>query len=344
MDPSTLTRTIDSDSNSKCILFTNKYNGPPSICINVLIQQKGITAKARALVDSGATGVLIDNEFAKAKGFRITPLARPILVINIDGTKNNLGDITETCQVLLSISGKEGHHLETITFYLTNLGQDNLILGTDWLRLHNPDVNWQTNHITLSRCPTTCFSNPILQIQGIDTFTTQLDFAEEEQIDNQEWISEGLQVFKMTIATKLAMDAPKRDKLDLVPKEYQSFAKVFDEPSSRRFPKTHPWDHAIDLKPDAKPYAGKAYSLDNHQKEALRTFISENLAKGYIRPSTSPWAAPFFFVDKKDGKLRPCQDYRRLNEQTILNKYPLPLIPELIDKLKGAKIFTKLDL
>jgi len=233
MDPSTLTRTIDSDSNSKCISFTNKYNGSPSICINVLIQQKGITAKARALVDSGATGVLIDNEFAKAKGFRITPLARPILVINIDGTKNNLGDITETCQVLLSISGKEGHHSEPITFYLTNLGQDNLILGTDWLRLHNPDVDWQTDQITLSRCPTTCFSNPVLQIQGIDTFTTQLDFAEENQIDNQEWVSEGLLAFKTTIATKLAMDAPKRDKLELVPKEYQSFTKVFDEPSSR---------------------------------------------------------------------------------------------------------------
>jgi len=84
--------------------------------------------------------------------------------------------------------------------------------------------------------------------------------------------------------------------------------------------------------------------LDNHQKEVLWTFISENLDKGYIRPSTSPLAAPFFFVRKKDSKLHPCQDYRHLNEQMIPNKYPLPLIPELIDKLKGAKIFTKLDL
>jgi len=93
-----------------------------------------------------------------------------------------------------------------------------------------------------------------------------------------------------------------------------------------------------------KPYAGKAYSLDNHQKEVLRTFISENLDKGYIQLSTSPWVAPFFFIRKKDGKLHPCQDYRHLNEQTVRNKYPLPLIPELINKLKGAKIFTKLDL
>ncbi len=64
---------------------------------------------------------------------------------------------------------------------------------------------------------------------------------------------------------------------------------------------------------------------------------------GRIRPSKSPFASPFFFVKKKDGTLRPVQDYRKLNEMTIKNRYPLPLISELIDKLRGAKYFTKLD-
>src|SRR5882724_11470536 len=162
---------MDSDSNSttKCISFTNKYNGSPSICLKVLVQQKGITAKTQALVDSRATGVLINTKFTKNKGFMITPLTRSIPVTNIDGTKNKTGDITATCQVLLSIMGKEGHHSEPITFYLANLGQEDLILGTDWLRLHNPDVNWQTDQIMLSRCPKTCFSHPTLMIQGIST-------------------------------------------------------------------------------------------------------------------------------------------------------------------------------
>jgi len=105
---------------------------------------------------------------------------------------------------------------------------------------------------------------------------------EEEETEDTQWIPEGMNVFKTTIATKLAQNTPKRMGIDLVPKEYQSFAKVFDEPSSRQFPKACQWDHAIDLKPDVKPYAGKAYSLDNNQKEALRMFISENLDKGYI--------------------------------------------------------------
>jgi hypothetical protein len=73
-------------------------------------------------------------------------------------------------------------------------------------------------------------------------------------------------------------------------------------------------------------------------------FLEENLKKGYIRPSQSPMASPFFFVGKKDGGMRPCQDYRYLNEGTVKNAYPLPLISELMDQLKGATIFTKMDL
>jgi len=132
-DPS-ITQTMDSDSNSttKCISFTNKYNSSPSIRLEVLVQQKGITAKTQALVDSGATRVLINTRFAKNKGFMTTPLAQPIPVTNIDGMRNRTGDIMAICQVLLSITGKEGHHLEPIIFYLANLGQEDLILGTDW--------------------------------------------------------------------------------------------------------------------------------------------------------------------------------------------------------------------
>jgi len=86
------------------------------------------------------------------------------------------------------------------------------------------------------------------------------------------------------------------------------------------------------------------YRLTPKEADALKEYISEHLRKGYIRPSKSPMACPFFFVDKKDGKLRPVQDYRTLNEITIKNAAPLPLIPELIDKLHGARYFTKLDI
>ena len=83
--------------------------------------------------------------------------------------------------------------------------------------------------------------------------------------------------------------------------------------------------------------------LTGDEQKALEEFLDKNLCTKRIRPSKSPMALPFFFVKKKDGKLWPIQDYRKLNEMTIKNRYPLPLIKELVDHLKGSKIFTKLD-
>ena len=97
------------------------------------------------------------------------------------------------------------------------------------------------------------------------------------------------------------------------------------------------------MKPDFEPKSFKNYNLTPAEQIELDNFLKENLEKGYIRKSESPMASPFFFVKKKDGKLRPCQDYQFLNEWTIKNAYPLPLISEIMDKLKGAKYFTKLD-
>jgi hypothetical protein len=76
----------------------------------------------------------------------------------------------------------------------------------------------------------------------------------------------------------------------------------------------------------------------------LKKQIDKLLEKGYIRPSTSPWAAPVLFVEKKDGTKRMCIDYRSLNEVTIKNKYPLPRIEDLFDQLRGASVFSKIDL
>ena len=100
----------------------------------------------------------------------------------------------------------------------------------------------------------------------------------------------------------------------------------------------------IDLKPGApSTLPGKVYSLTQSEQQALQEFVKEHLAKGYIRPSKSPYAAPFFFIKKKDGKLQPVQDYHKVNEWTIRNRYPLPLIPELINRVKGATLFSKFD-
>ena len=88
----------------------------------------------------------------------------------------------------------------------------------------------------------------------------------------------------------------------------------------------------------------KTYPLGEGQQKLLDEFIANHLKKGYIHQSNSPYASPFFFVSKKDGKQCPVQDYCQLNELTIHNNYPLPLIKELIRQLVGKEWFTKFDI
>jgi hypothetical protein len=76
----------------------------------------------------------------------------------------------------------------------------------------------------------------------------------------------------------------------------------------------------------------------------LRSFVKEHTKRGTIRPSKSPYKAQFFYIQKKDGKLRPVQDYRPVNQWTICNTYPLPLIPELINHLSRCSLYTKFDI
>ena len=100
----------------------------------------------------------------------------------------------------------------------------------------------------------------------------------------------------------------------------------------------------IDLIPGTGPIAKRPYRIPPQELEELKKQIRELQAQGFIRPSSSPWGAPVLFVEKKDGTLRMCVDYRSLNEVTIKNKYPLPMINDLFDQLEGATVFSKIDL
>jgi len=130
---------------------------------------------------------------------------------------------------------------------------------------------------------------------------------------------------------------------ELVPPAYHKYLKVFSEQAANRLPERKAWEHKIDMKPDFIPKSSKIYPLNPEEEWLTKEFIDEHLAKGTIRKSTSPQASPFFFVNKKDRKKLPCQDYRYVNGGTIKNAYPLPLVSDLLDNLKGAKHFTKFD-
>nr|KYP43121.1 Transposon Ty3-I Gag-Pol polyprotein [Cajanus cajan] len=100
----------------------------------------------------------------------------------------------------------------------------------------------------------------------------------------------------------------------------------------------------IDLIPGAGPMSISPYRMAPGELSELKKQVEELLEKQMIRPSVSPWGAPVLLVKKKDGGVRLCVDYRQLNKLTIKNKYPLPRIDDLMDQLRGASIFSKIDL
>jgi hypothetical protein len=146
------------------------------------------------------------------------------------------------------------------------------------------------------------------------------------------------------VATNLAIQAGAEQKQAELPKEYQEFAQLFSDEAADRFPPSREWDHVIDLKPGAPDAVDcKVYPMTRDEDVSLEKFLDEMVGKGYIHPSKSPYASSFFFVKKKDGKLRLVQDYRRLNSHTVRNQYPLPLIAQLISDLSDTHIFSKVD-
>ncbi|MDB5910846.1 MAG: pol protein, partial [Massilia sp.] len=141
------------------------------------------------------------------------------------------------------------------------------------------------------------------------------------------------------------MTPEESERMRSVPTEYWRYDKLFEERTGEdALPEHTRWDHEIPLEPGTQPRFHKVYPLNELQRRELKEYVQKALRKGHIRPSTSPAGHPILFVPKKNGELRMCVDYRSLNDITIKNRYPLPLITEIRDKLYGAQWFTALDL
>ena len=235
-------------------------------------------------------------------------------------------------------------------FLVTNLGEDEIILGYPWLAAFKPNIDW---------------ANAVLEedMQPLVIKTLGLDNTEEASKIAKVWTqtaaqlaepgeevfvtqTPGASIKKTSTAAQLAAQQAPTDKdwREIVPSPYHKWKKVFSEQEATRMPSHQPWDIDIELVEGAPPSLDcKIYPLTSAEQGKLAEYIKDNMDKGYIRPSKSQYSSPFFFVGKKDGKLRPVVDYRQLNSLTVPDRYPLPLIQELVDKVSNAKIFTKVD-
>ena len=129
-----------------------------------------------------------------------------------------------------------------------------------------------------------------------------------------------------------------------VPSEFHDYIDTWNPKLANELPPHREWDHGIDLTAGAKPPAKKAYGLSRDQALVVKKYIDDMLGKGYIRPSTSEYAAPVLIVKKPDGGLRVCIDYRALNAVTIKNRNTPPLIRDTLARLCTARIYSKFDI
>jgi len=291
-------------------------------------------ADIKGLVDSGATDCFMSPTVVKRMGLGRQPLEKPQKIWNIDNTENKDGLITH--YVTMKVQTRGVHR--DMRFLITNIGHEDVVLGYPWLATYEPKFSWKHATIDETTLPVVLRSiNPHVPQESIIALTKS---KKEDAIRTLE-----LQSSIKTMATELAIQAQQYTTKTKIPREYEGFAKVFSEEDSKRYPPKRAWDHAIEFKKDAPDAIDcKVYPQTQDEDKALQKFLMEEVEKGYIRPSKSPYASPFFYIRKKDGKLRPVQDYQKINAVTIHNQYLPPLISDLIQDLSNAHIYTKLDI
>lgn len=238
---------------------------------------------------------------------------------------------SELARVPWSIQGQQF----TSTLKVLPLQSYDMILGMDWLEQYSPmDIDWQQKIIRFhmdDQLVTLCGVVPSMAsdsvLSAIELHQLHLSGSIEGLVRLQALESEGSQ----------SMPIPAN-----IQQLLQEFAAVFDEPQG--LPPTRDCDHTIPLIPGTQPVNVRPYRYTPLQKDEIERQVADMLDRGIIKHSSSPFSSPVLLVKKKDGSWRFCVDYRHLNALTVKNKYPLPIIDELLDELAGACWFSKLDL
>ena len=288
--------------------------------------------------------MFIDTDFARRCGLDLAASNRTIRLA--DGSiAKAAGRATATC--LLEASKGSPIPFEA-SFTATALESYDAILGMTWLTAHDPLIGWKDRSITI-RTP----GRPHRQIRPLETL------SESPASDRIATITcKGLQkahrrgeveelYFVKLQSTQPAADAgpPGTDDPD-VKKLLEEFDDVFPSalPNAAETP-NRGVEHRIELKPDSRiPPSRPLRHQSSKDAAAMRDYVQAGVDSGQIRVSQSPYGSMALVVWKKDGTPRVVIDYRGLNDVTVKNKYPLPLMDELFDRVHGAKLFTKIDL
>jgi hypothetical protein len=209
-----------------------------------------------------------------------------------------------------------------------------LILGADWLEEHNPMwVHWKIKKMRFTHM------GKRITLRGITDCTVKCTKIRVRKLNGLLKKGGVAQIVQLCAAITQQQQTDTPDSIEDIVRNHNN---LFQEP--KQLPPASQCDHNIPLIPGVSPVNIKPYRYNPTQKDEIERQVKDMLINGVIQPSASPFASPVLLVKKKKGSWRFCVDYRQLNALTIKNKYPLPIVDELLDELHGSKWFTKLDM
>ncbi|KAG8474923.1 hypothetical protein CXB51_031618 [Gossypium anomalum] len=277
-----------------------------------------------ALIDPGSTHSYICETLASSKTLPVESTEFVIRVSNPLGRYVLVDQVCKKCPLVIRGS------CFPADLILLPFDEFDVILGMDWLTVHDAIVNCKRKTIDLR-----CVNNEIIRVESTDL--NKLPAVISSMLA-QKCVRKGCETYLAYVLD----DKELEKKPESVPVICE-YPDVFPE-ELPGLPPVREVEFGIELVPGTTPISIAPYRMAPIELKELKAQLQELTDKGFARPSFSPWGAPVLFVKKKDGTMRLCIDYRQLNKVTIKNKYPLPRIDDLFDQLKGASVFSKIDL
>ncbi|XP_061376293.1 uncharacterized protein LOC133318320 [Gastrolobium bilobum] len=267
------------------------------------------------IFDSGASGSFIAGHTAMRLGLTSTPLPYELQTSTPTGGSCTASEICRGC--ILQFEGRT-YTVNLVVLPVFSLG---MTIGMDWLAENGITLDCQAGKVIVP------------SKDGNSQF-----FATISLLQVRKELLRGAEGYLLLIESENTVDTQLQN-IHVV----SEFVEVFPD-EIPRLPPHREIEFPIELLPGVGPISIAPYRMAPLELRELKKQIEELLSKEFIRPSTSPWGAPTILIKKKDGSLRLCVDYRQLNKVTVKNKYPLPRIDDLMDQLRGARVFSKIDL
>lgn len=311
-----------------CQLSLNAISSSDNDCIK--LKTKGKDKVMLILVDSGSSHSFISSNFVQLAGLTTETISAKRVKLANGGsivTNQRVTNLQWYCQ---------GHSLAASMVVLDMQPYD-AILGFDWLQQHSPmTCDWANKTLEFWE------DGRQVKLQGLKTPPLDLHSISAHKVFNSFKGNDIWAFVLMDYVPQTVLAEEGSQQYPAITKLLDSYQDLFEDPKT--LPPQRSYDHAIPLVPGSVPINSRPYHYSPHHKTEIENQVQQLLQSGLIEHSHSPFASPVLLVKKKDGSWRFCVDYRKLNTMTIKNRFPMPIIEEILDELHGSQCFTKLDM